>query len=97
MHSPSELAGESFPPRHRRGVSRLLQCASCGLTRCSWRVQPEDPCALCIDLHRPDCSNDDGGSDASLCAHATIKFKEGDHVTLWIAVLDWVLDAKVRL
>jgi hypothetical protein len=47
-----------------------------------------------MDLLQPDCSSDDARDD--VCAHATVKFKEGDHVTLWVAVLAWAVNAKVQ-
>ena len=71
----------------------------CGSHFCSWKAGA-DACTLAIDLHEAARSSVGGGSvsgDEDLCARATVRFKEADHVTLWISVLDWAVNAKVRL
>ncbi len=65
------------------------------LTLFSWKTD-DDACILSIDLHKASSNSDGDSGDAGTCGQARVKFKDGDNVVLWSAVLDWAVNAKVQ-
>lgn len=70
-------------------------CIRSLLTRTSWKVG-DTPCHLEVDLYKASNSSGDGAVDGDVCARASVKFREADHVVMWIAILDWAVNSKVR-
>ena len=74
---------------------RMSCCTRSLLTRTSWKVG-DNPCNLEVDLYSASNSSSDGAPDGDMCARASVKFREADHVVLWIAILEWSVNAQVR-